>query len=49
MAEHDTVDASINGIGAVATSGNQSVTPHATTPYDFSATGPGGTSKAAAQ
>jgi len=41
----DTVDASINGIGAVATSGNQSVTPHATTPYDFSAVGPGGTAK----
>jgi hypothetical protein len=41
----DTVDANINGIGAVATSGNQSVTPHATTPYDFSAVGPGGTAK----
>ena len=41
----DTVDANISGIGAVQTSGNQTVSPRATTPYDFSAVGPGGTVK----
>jgi outer membrane protein OmpA-like peptidoglycan-associated protein len=39
----ETVDAKISGVGAVATSGSQSVSPHATTTYDFNATGPGGT------
>ena len=39
----DTVDANISGIGAVQPSGNQTVEPHATTTYNFSATGPGGT------
>ncbi len=39
----ETVDANISGIGKVATSGSQTVSPHATTNYDFSATGPGGT------
>jgi hypothetical protein len=39
----ETVDANISGVGAVATSGSQSVSPHATTTYDFNATGPGGT------
>jgi hypothetical protein len=38
----ETVDASISGIGTVPASGNQSVTPHATTTYDFNAAGPGG-------
>jgi hypothetical protein len=38
----ETVDANISGIGTVPTSGNQSVSPHATTTYDFTATGPGG-------
>jgi len=38
----ETVDANISGIGTVATSGNQSVSPHATTTYDFSSAGPGG-------
>ena len=38
----ETVDATINGVGTVPTSGSQSVTPHATTTYDFNAAGPGG-------
>ncbi|MGA3293038.1 MAG: OmpA family protein [Candidatus Acidiferrales bacterium] len=41
----DTVDANISGIGTVQTSGSQSVSPHATTTYDFTATGPGGAVK----
>ena len=41
----DAVDTNISGIGAVQPSGNQTVEPHATTTYDFSATGPGGTVK----
>jgi hypothetical protein len=41
----ETVDANISGIGTVPTSGSQSVTPHATTTYDFDASGPGGTVK----
>jgi hypothetical protein len=40
----DAVDTSISsGVGTVQASGNQSVTPHATTAYDFTAKGPGGT------
>ena len=39
------MDANISGIGAVPMSGNQTVTPHATTTYDFNAAGPGGTVK----
>jgi len=39
----ETVDANISGIGTVATSGNQSVSPHATTTYNFTSGGPGGT------
>jgi hypothetical protein len=39
----ETVGANINGIGKVPTSGSQTVSPHATTTYDFNATGPGGT------
>jgi hypothetical protein len=38
----ETVDANISGIGTVATSGSQSVSPHATTAYDFTSAGPGG-------
>jgi hypothetical protein len=41
----DSVDTTISGIGAVSPSGNQSVEPHATTSYDFSTTGPGGSAK----
>ena len=41
----ETVDANISNIGKVDSSGNQTVSPHATTTYDFSATGPGGTAK----
>ncbi|HTZ75749.1 MAG TPA: OmpA family protein [Candidatus Aquilonibacter sp.] len=41
----ETVDANISNVGKVDASGNQSVSPHATTTYDFSATGPGGTVK----
>lgn len=41
----ESVDTNISGIGTVAGSGNQSVSPHATTTYDFSSTGPGGTVK----
>ncbi len=38
----ETVDANISGIGTVASSGSQSVSPHATTTYDFTSAGPGG-------
>jgi len=38
----ETVDATVSGIGTVPASGSQSVTPHATTTYDFNAAGPGG-------
>ncbi|HEY4709485.1 MAG TPA: OmpA family protein [Candidatus Acidoferrales bacterium] len=38
----ETVDTNISGIGAVAASGSQSVSPHATTTYDFTSVGPGG-------
>jgi len=41
----ETVDANISGIGTVPTSGSQSVSPHATTTYDFTSAGPGGTVK----
>jgi len=41
----DTVDANISGIGAVQPGGSQTVSPRATTTYDFSAVGPGGTVK----
>ncbi|MGB9067991.1 MAG: OmpA family protein [Candidatus Acidiferrales bacterium] len=41
----ETVNSNISGIGAVQPSGSQSVSPHATTTYDFSSTGPGGTVK----
>ncbi|HKV05670.1 MAG TPA: OmpA family protein [Candidatus Acidoferrales bacterium] len=41
----ETADANIGGVGPVATSGSQSVSPHATTTYDFTANGPGGTVK----
>jgi outer membrane protein OmpA-like peptidoglycan-associated protein len=41
----DTVDANVSGIGTVQPSGNQTVEPRATTTYDFSATGPGGSVK----
>ncbi len=39
----DAVDTSISNVGNVQPSGSQSVTPHATTTYDFTAKGPGGT------
>lgn len=41
----DTVDANISGIGTVSMTGNQTVSPHATTSYDFTASGPGGVVK----
>ncbi len=41
----ETVDSNVSGIGTVAQSGSQSVSPHATTTYDYTATGPGGTVK----
>jgi OmpA family/PEGA domain len=41
----ETVDANISGIGTVATSGNQAVSPHQTTTYDFTSGGPGGVIK----
>jgi hypothetical protein len=41
----EAVDTSISGVGPVAASGSQSVTPHATTTYDFTASGPGGVVK----
>jgi len=39
----ETVDANISSVGPVATSGSQSVSPHATTTYNFTSGGPGGT------
>jgi hypothetical protein len=44
----DAAEANISGIGAVAPSGSQSVTPLKTTSYDFTATGPGGSAKGSA-
>jgi hypothetical protein len=41
----ETSEANISGVGSVATSGSQSVSPHATTTYDFTSPGPGGTVK----
>jgi OmpA family/PEGA domain len=38
----ETVDANISNIGPVATSGTQTVSPRATTTYEFTAPGPGG-------
>jgi hypothetical protein len=38
----ETADANIGNIGKVDASGSQSVSPHATTTYDFNASGPGG-------
>jgi hypothetical protein len=38
----EAADVSISGIGAVAASGTQSVTPHQTTAYNYEADGPGG-------
>jgi hypothetical protein len=44
----EAAEANISGIGSVATSGSQSVSPKATTTYDFSGPGPGGTVKGTA-
>ena len=44
----ETVDANISNVGEVAPSGSQSVSPRATTTYDFTAGGPGGTVKGSA-
>lgn len=44
----DAANANISGIGDVAASGTQSVTPLKTTTYDFTATGPGGSAKGSA-
>jgi hypothetical protein len=38
----ETVDANVSNVGKVDASGTQSVSPHATTTYNFTATGPGG-------
>jgi outer membrane protein OmpA-like peptidoglycan-associated protein len=38
----ETVDSNISNVGAVAQSGSQTVSPRATTTYDFLSTGPGG-------
>jgi OmpA family/PEGA domain len=38
----DTVDTNISNVGAVAPSGSQTVSPRATTTYDFASIGPGG-------
>lgn len=40
----DAVDVNITPVGKVQASGTQSVTPHQTTTYNFTASGPGGTS-----
>src|SRR5579863_4361935 len=41
----ETAEANISGIGKVDASGNQTVSPHPTTTYDFTASGPGGIGK----
>ncbi|HKS67203.1 MAG TPA: OmpA family protein [Candidatus Acidoferrales bacterium] len=41
----ETAEANISNIGKVDPNGNQSVSPHQTTTYDFNASGPGGTVK----
>jgi outer membrane protein OmpA-like peptidoglycan-associated protein len=41
----DTVDADISGMSPVPTSGEKTVSPKQATTYDFTATGPGGTTK----
>ncbi len=46
LADGETVDANISGIGTVQPSGSQTVSPHATTNYDFSATAPAERSRA---
>jgi len=38
----ETAEANISGVGSVQPSGSQSVSPHATTTYNFTAPGPGG-------
>lgn len=45
---NETVDTNISGLGTVAPSGTQSVSPHATTTYDFTTSGPGGSGKGSA-
>jgi peptidoglycan-associated lipoprotein len=47
-ASTDAVDANIDGIGKVDTSGSQTVTPLKTTTYNFSAMGPGGSATGSA-
>jgi peptidoglycan-associated lipoprotein len=44
----EAVDTEISGMGEVAASGNQSVSPKETTTYDFTASGPGGIVKSSA-
>ena len=44
----DTVDADISGMSPVPVSGEKTVSPKQTTTYDFTATGPGGTTKSSA-
>jgi hypothetical protein len=41
----ETVNANVTNIGKVDASGSQSVSPHATTTYDYTASGPGGSTK----
>ncbi|HKS81604.1 MAG TPA: OmpA family protein [Candidatus Acidoferrales bacterium] len=45
---NEAVASNISGIGDVPPSGSQSVSPHATTTYDFTASGPGGSGKGTA-
>lgn len=45
---NEAVASNISGIGDVQPSGSQSVSPHATTTYDFTASGPGGSGKGTA-
>lgn len=45
---NETVGANISNVGDVPASGSQSVSPHATTTYDFNSSGPGGTVKGSA-
>jgi hypothetical protein len=44
----ETAEANISNVGSVPASGSQTVSPHATTTYDFNAAGPGGIVKGSA-
>src|SRR6266404_3056116 len=44
----ETIDADMSGMSAVPTTGEKTISPRQTTPYEFTATGPGGVTKSSA-